>query len=620
MGKGLSDPPTQTLRPSWDRGQGGAIGADGQRPIFKFIAEEARERAKGGPTKSKGGGGDADGMDSEGFRVVARAAGVWPRVGGTDVGGGKCDDENAGRTGPKGGKVDESCVSEADHGKGSRPQGKGSGGKGGKEGPVPKRPPWADLEDEDGDDDARGDDGWNGDFDHDDERGEQMEDEDMGEEHEEEEGYWNDDAPPGNDDEDGQGEIEQEPELEVLRQRWQNKKDVYEAVAWRYWKGQPQYEDARAARDRAYEEWQSAKRAQATPKLATLYQRRQRTLDRAKKKLEKTMHDADDELHQHRERMQGFKEQMRQDQLRIDEAEASLREVARRVAASTGADRETEEDPPPSGMQARDQAAGARKGLESAQTQLQELHDKLEEQGNFTACEQVNLLFSAIAGAAGSIEGVEQLLERPCPRRQQRRAEYYVMDPHTDDAGADKGEARTTTGLGDRSGINRGAGPKAAAGTNRWDGRPRARGKDDGAATQGTAAGKAAGSNEDRQKGREGSASGATPASTAAGDGAGTVPTIIRFGGASSEEQEKELLRCEAVQALELARDKFQDADRSQDTDKAALLYAHQLVLGKIGTPTTLEQREAFERWRGALGENLEKVAAERLAEGGSYW
>ncbi len=628
VGKGLSNPPPQALRPSWDRGQGGAIGADGQRPIFKFIAEEARERAKGDPTKSKGEGGDTARMDSEGFRVVARAAGVWPRVGGTDVGGGRVDGGTAGKSGPKGGETaDAPCGSEVGQGKGAkgpRPQEKGVGGKGGKGAPMPNRPPWADQEDDDIDDGVHGDDGWDEDLDldHDDEPGEQMDDEDMGEQYEEEEEYWEEDGPPEQEEGDGHGEVEQEPELEVLRQRWQNKKDVYEAVAWSYWKGQPQYEDAKAEKDRAYEEWQSAKRAQATPKLATLYQRRQRTLDRARRKLERTMHDADEELRQHEERMLKYQEQMRQDQLRIDEADASLREVARRVAASTGAGGEGDEDSPPNGMEARDRAEGARKGLESAQAKLQELHDKLEEQGNFTACEQLNLLYGAIAGAAGNIEGVEQLLVRPRPKQQQRRAEYYAMDPGTDDASAEKGEARSTTGVGERSATKCGASPKATMGTNRWDSKPRARGKDDGTTVQGTAAGQAAENSEERQRGRAGSAStsGAAPSRAATGNEAGATPTVIRFGGAGSEDQERELLRSEAVQALEQARAKFQDAERSQDTDKAALLYAHQLILGNIGVPTTLEQREAYERWRGALGENLEKVAAERLADGGSLW
>ncbi len=626
VGKGLADPPPQLLRPSWDRGQGGAIGAigaDGQRPIFKFIANVARERAKGDPTKTKGERGDADGMDLEGFRVVARAAGVWPRVGGTDVGGGRSEGRITGKEGPKGGKMEDAHIAEADKGKGPQPQDRAFGGKGGKEGPVPKRPPWADLNDDDGDDGVHGDELWDDDLDHDDGGSEKMDDEDMGEtnEYEDVDGYWDEDGPPEQEEADGHEEMEQEPEVEVLRQRWQNKKDVFEAVACKYTKGQPQLEDARAERDRAYKAWQAASSAQAAPKLATLYQRKQRTLDRAKRKLERTMHEADEELRRHEERMDRLQEQIRQDQLRIDDAAAGVREVARQVAASEGADEGAEEDSPTIDRGALDQAAGARKELESAQAQLQELHDKLEEQGNYTACEQVNLLYGSLAGAAGNIEGVEQHLVRPRPRRQQRRAEHYSMDQGTADASMEKEGDRTATGGGERATANNKATPKGNSGTNRWESKPRTRGNNDGTARQDKAPEQATGCDDDRQSGRGGPTP--TPGTTngnAAGGGTGSATTVLRFGGADTEDREKDLLRSEALQALEQARAKFQGAERSQDTDNATLLYAHQLVLAKIGAPTTLEEREAYERWRGALGANLEQVAAERRADGDSCW
>ncbi len=633
VGKGLSDPPPQSLRPNGGRGQSGPIGADGKRPIFKYIEDEARERAAAGPPRCKGVGDGIEKADSDGFRVVSRLAGVWPRVGGTDVGGGKNDGTSAGKNGPKGGKASDGNGMETAQGKGSRAQEASPKGCGGKSGPLPTRPPWADQEDDDIDD-----------YEHDEtlfdddpeaQHGQTC-DEQMGDGLDDgDDDYWVDEETPEQEDEaDHNDNDEQGAELEDLRQQWQYCKDVFEAVAWRYWKGQPQYEVARAQKEQAYERWQSAKKAQATPKLATLFQRRQRALDRARRKYEKTLQDADEKIRQHKERMGKHQEQMRLDQIRIDEAEASLQEVTLQVAASAENAREIDGDLPLSRAEARDQAAGARKGLESAQTQLRDLHDKLEEQGNFVACEQVNLLFGAIAGAAGDIEGVEHLLEKPRPRRQPQRAaaapaaaaaaEYYEMDTGTNAVDAGGMADQPAPGAEGRSGSDRKTNPRTTAGTNRWDTRPKPQGGSDGAGEREAAPRQAAGSSEGRPMGHEGTASSAasvsTPAAPAAGNGDGAAPAVIRFGGASSEGQERDLLRGEAEQALDQALVKFQDADKSEDTDKAALLYAHQLVLTKIGVPTTLEQREAFERWRSELGESLERVAAERLKKGGAYW
>ncbi len=331
------------------------------------------------------------------------------------------------------------------------------------------------------------------------------------------------------------------------------------------------------------------------------------------------MQDADDELRQHKERMAQYQEQIRQDQLRIDEDDAKLQEVARKVAASTEMDKNEDDDSMPSGTEVRSQAAGARKGLEAARDKLQDLHDQLEEQGNFVACEQINLLCGAIAGAAGNIDGMESLLVRPRPRRQRRQAEYYDMEETADatDAdndttrGAPKGEEKPAT---TDSKLN----PKTTSSTNRWD-------------TKSRAPNQTTGCDDVRRMGGGGNPTPTPTATTtstdaavgsndadAKGKGGGAEPNVIRYGGATSEEQERALLRKDAEQALEQAREKFKDAEQSQDTDKAALLYAHQTVLTKIGVPTTLEQREAYERWRGELGANLERVAAERLKEGGS--
>ncbi len=342
------------------------------------------------------------------------------------------------------------------------------------------------------------------------------------------------------------------------------------------------------------------------------------------------MQDADDEIRQHDERMAKIQEQIRQDQLRIDEAATSLQEVASRVAASANASKGEDECTLPSGAEARTQAADARKGLESARDKLQDLHDQLEEQGNFIACEQINLLRGAIAGAAGNIEGVESLLERPRPRRQRQQVQYYDMETTATAADSGDGSAGVASKGGEQPTADRKPNPRVATGTNRWDTKPRPTRTCNETGRHGDPTDQATGSNGTRRAGDGDSDPTATtiPTGTTVGSGSGDAkggngdagPNIIRFGGASSEEQERELLRSEAERALEQAREKFKDAERSQDTDKAALLYAHQLVLTKIGVPGTLEQREAYERWRGELGTNLERVAAERLKEGGAYW
>ncbi len=99
------------------------------------------------------------------------------------------------------------------------------------------------------------------------------------------------------------------------------------------------------------------------------------------------MEDADEAIQLHKEAMAKRQEQMRQEQLRIDEAEESLRKVMLQVAASADAALEADAELPPNRLEVRNQAADARRGLESAHAQLQELFDKLEEQGNCIACE-----------------------------------------------------------------------------------------------------------------------------------------------------------------------------------------------------------------------------------------
>ncbi len=248
-GKGLADPPPQSLRPNYGRRDDGPIGADGKRPrllVGKFIEDQARERAAAATANGKDGRDSTDKEDSDGFTVVARAAGVWPRVGGANHGGGKPAVVAAAAAQPVGGKTMGASDSACLRGKGGNSQStpstsatttKGGGAKGGV---VPARPPWADQDDADLGDD------WSDDGSYDDapeDKHEQADDEVMDNF---DDGDWVNDECYDYDFDADDAELEQEPETEVLRQRWQNKKDVFQAVAARYWKGQAQDDDAKA--------------------------------------------------------------------------------------------------------------------------------------------------------------------------------------------------------------------------------------------------------------------------------------------------------------------------------------------------------------------------------------
>ncbi len=75
------------------------------------------------------------------------------------------------------------------------------------------------------------------------------------------------------------------------------------------------------------------------------------------------------------------------------------------------------------------------------------------------------------------------------------------------------------------------------------------------------------------------------------------------------------------MQAMDEAVSKFADAPKCKDTDDAALLFAHQLVLVKVGAPTNVRQVEAYERWRAELGRHIEENFAQRMAAGPvPYW
>ncbi len=609
--RNLADQPPTSLRPHADRHQQGPVGANGSRPLLflgKYFECKARERDAAATTGTAESNDNGEKLDADGFKVVSRAIGVWPRVGGTDQPAAKTTSAAPATTAPSEGKGAKAKPAPPEPS--PAPNTKGGKGKGAG---LPSRPPWADVCDFDSDCDVD-DDGADDLFDSGPANEEipQQDDDDMGAADDD---LWPtddaDDIDQGVDDD----EQEEDPELEALRQRWRNKKDVFEAVAWRFWGGQPQYEDAKSEKDAAFLKWQEARKAYKAPKLANLHQRKQRALDRAKARLERTKQEADEAVRLHEEDMQRRMQQIHDEQKRIDEAEENLRKVMLQVAARTETVAQGRSLPAPNHDEVRDQAAGARKGLQAAHDQLQQLYDQLEEQGNFVACDQINVLYGALAGATGGLDGVERLLARTEQARPQSTAKFFDIDSAAgskDDGGGalstTKPAATPTTG-----GARSAQAAASSAGTTGNDA-PETPAHQQPPHTNGPA-----------PHATPAAAAAAGPSATAAGAGSGPAAAaggtqILRFGGAASDEQEQQLLQAEAESALEQAKAKFHEAERGADTDNAALLFAHQQVLARIGTPTTLEERVAFERWREALGNCLERTAAERRRNAGTYW
>ncbi len=229
-------------------------------------------------------------------------------------------------------------------------------------------------------------------------------------------------------------------------------------------------------------------------------------------------------------------------------------------------------------------------------------------------------------GGSGGYRGRLTILDKPRPQRRTQQAEYYSMDAGAEGWDGGRGLAQPTSDNGIKPGSIHKPNKKGADGPSRSDAKPNAQTNGGGALGRASDQTQAAASSSARNMGNGGSAT-APPGGTAGagnvdapvGD-AGTAATTIRFGGAASEEQERGMLREAAEQALELARVKFLGAEKGQDTDNAALLYAHQQVLTRIGVPSNLAERQAYERWRVELAASLERVAAERFSDGGAYW
>ncbi len=627
-GKGLLDRQPQSLRPHGGTKQSGPIGADGQRPLLgryiECMEEQHRSEAAAAQAKGKEKGDDAGGWDPEDFVVVRRATRTWPRVGGSDGPAAKLAPTSTGPTKPSMGET---------RGKGITLEAPASrSGRGGKDPPnpptrsmaaasvsegkgrsVPARPPWADLCDDADEDDGDFDDDLFGDSPGGIQEGhDQMDDDEMHDLDGCDEWAGNEDDDGDQGDRDADDARADQQEVEKLEKAWRTRKGIFESVAWRHWQGDPEFDEAREQRDQAYEEWQAAKKALATPKLATVHQRKQKAVDRARRKVENRKRTMEEALEKHHEYMEGELEKLRQEQLRLEEAEESLHQFQLQMASNAEGAKKVEDEEPINQTAARGQVANARRGLETIQTQLQNLYDQLEEQGNFVALDHINSMYGSLAGAVGGVEEVEQLLAKK-PKTRWSRAQYYAIDERAE---GDGGGSKPTPPSGTRKEVEEGGNTEGRGGTGSEGpkGSLSSASKPCGASSAATADGaadaakEAANGAEQRRRENDGES------------GESAQAAIIRFGGAASEQQEQQMLQAEAEHALDQARAKFAEAERGPNTDNAALLFAHQCVLGKVGTPTTLAEVRAFERWRMALGETLERLAADRHKEGGAYW
>ncbi len=294
----LSAAVTRPLRPHARRDDG-PIGADNKRPLFtQFIRNEARLQVADGKAPK---------CDDDDFTVVARAAGVWPRVGGGDGPASKP------QAVPNGGEEPQSQPPAGPQPKpvigGAGNDDKTSTGAGGGTN-AHARQSWANAYD----DEQR-----------------QKKDDDIDDVELWREGDMQDVVDDGcgdGDADDGEDETpQQETTAKDLHEQWQQRKDILEVVRAKFKKGQPQFETAKREATEAYERWQEAQRAESAPRLASLHQRRQKRVDQAEKALQHEMDAAEKQLEKHNEIMQAFKERIKEKQNKLDEAKERLQLV-----------------------------------------------------------------------------------------------------------------------------------------------------------------------------------------------------------------------------------------------------------------------------------------------------
>jgi hypothetical protein len=610
----LSAPHSGPLRPNVSRAYQGPVGADGQRPLFKrYLEDEARKKQRQGTEAA--GGDDSKGADDgdDGFLLLSRAAGVWPRVGGTDKGRGR---GNSGQN-----SLQAQAATDAHGAEGGAPtlddrptdkpatslerKAPATAASASSPPPItssrmprkmPSRPSWADQGDEDmellsedfwADPEAEGDD------DH------------LHHPHEHREHHEHHDGDGW--DEDGADECEDEADAEVLRERWISRRDILDAVKAKFGKGQPQYDTARREATAAYEAWQEAKRAENAPRLATLHQRRQRSLDHARKMLQRDMDAAEKELERHDAAMADIRERIGNRQRKVDEAQERLQEVMQKVgdAAAEGGDGSANIADGRHGgtlSEVRGRARDARQNIIQAGSKLQLVLDMLDSEGHHEACQHLSFLFGSITDAAADLDDVERMASGTTHHAMDADDVIDESPPgenkpprsaQTPKRGADGATLDDKTGKKAKGSGGKGSRTRVSGASNADDaGDVNANAAGTGQATPGAEAAATA------------------PAAVAAP----SSPPEIYYAGTTSLDEEETALRDAASKAVQQSIQHFANAPKGKDTDDAALLHAHQLVLASVGTPTNGVELRAFERWRAALGTMVVAEAAARVS------
>ncbi len=600
------------LRPRAAAADVGPVGADGQRPLFRrHVEDEARKKQLQQqqlpqPKKqsqqdphSAAEDGQQDGADDEGFLLLARAAGVWPRVGGADRGkprGGAAagDRGKSPHAAPSSGGPGKAQGDDDDRTQPSavpKPQNKraaeadtpiqGPSSTSVARRAMPSRPPWADEELED--------DQWPQQHDHMDDDGDWYED--QGDD------QW--DEEDADDDAEGEEAQEDDADVEVLRERWAQRRDILAAVRTQFKKGQPQFDTAKREAAEAYDKWQQAKRAASAPRLANLHQRRQRALDHAERLLQKDMDSAEREIERHNKTMEEIKARIGERQRKVDEARERLHEVMQQVGVAAAEEGENGKDAGDHGH-LREHTAIARDRIRDVGARLQEILGQLEAEGHSQTCVRLNELHDHLIEASKGVEKVEWAVAGTV---------HHAMDQDAEDDDESQAEAR-----GGKGGAppRRDEGTASSSSAGKWRRTKGSGGKAPSTAMAADARGKA----QEQKPPSDGDGAAAAHAlapptvAAAAADG----PTDVFFNGAANLEQEMVELRAAAKRSVRQAVLHFASAPAGKDTDDAALLYAHQNVLTNVGVPSNVVEMRAFDRWRAALANFVIEEAATRAA------
>lgn len=344
--------------------------------------------------------------------------------------------------------------------------------------------------------------------------------------------------------------------------------------------------------------------AESAPRLATLNQRRQRAVDQAEKALQRQVDEGEQELARHAEKMAEIKKRVAERQRKLDEARERLHLVMQQVGEAAAGDDgcddgDDEHDNGAVEEKVRARAADARGRIHDAGSHLQEILGKLEAAGQTETCQHLNLLHQSLISVAEGIDGVERVAAGVVHYKLDSRAAEKPM------VGA-KGTTRAPAvakAAGGAGGVVADANLKPAANLQ---------------PVVGKAASCAGGQPRDAATDAAAAADGASAAAAASADAAApTVPTEVYYNGAASLDDEVHELRLAARQAVQQSLEKMANAPTGKDTDDAALLSAHQLVLASVGTPSNVVELRAFDRWRAALATFVVEEAAARAFNAG---